>query len=292
MVTNGSIPLNQMVMRDGVYLWPSTAVKFDRFAAELVSLGYEDPRISTPLGGYRSLADQEEAKRLYGSGAATPGFSKHGLGRAFDVNNIGRYPDSVIARVGLKHGLVRNAYINGALEVWHFYDVDGIMPAGGGSTPISTSTQGDNDMRLFQVAPTVYFATSAGVTSVDNPDHLNVLRRLINSNPAAPDNFNGVERDWIISYINRAQNDNGRHTGILNEVRSIGAAGREHTQAALNNTGNALSKQIADKPIAAPAVVDAAALAVALAPLLKSVPIDYAAIAAAVNADASKRLAQ
>lgn len=137
MSSNGNIPIAQMVERQGLWLLPSTAAKFDLMDAWLVSLGYPHMVISQPYGAYRSYADQLAVKKIYGKGAATPGYSNHGLGTAWDINNIGHYPDARIAEAGVKFGLKRDAG-NGAggIESWHMHDYNQTVPAGSDDTPI------------------------------------------------------------------------------------------------------------------------------------------------------------
>ena len=51
-----------------------------------------------PLGAYRNYAGQVRCKKLYGSNAAVPGTSNHGLGHAVDV------ADHTMAALVDKHG--------------------------------------------------------------------------------------------------------------------------------------------------------------------------------------------
>jgi lysozyme len=60
-----------------------------------------------PLGAYRDFAGQVRCKELYGSNAATPGTSNHGLGHAVDV------ADHYMASLVDKHG---------GLFGWHHWD--------------------------------------------------------------------------------------------------------------------------------------------------------------------------
>lgn len=137
MVTNGRIPVGQMVVRQGLYLWPSTAAKFDLMDAWLVSLGYPHMIITQPYGAYRSIADQIIVKAQYGAGAATPGYSNHGLGAAWDIYNIEHYPTAIIDQACVKFQLRKDAG-NGAggIESWHMHDYNGVVPADSGITPI------------------------------------------------------------------------------------------------------------------------------------------------------------
>lgn len=149
MAINGAIPASQMAQRQGLWLWPSTAAKFDAMNADLVAHGYPAMVISKPYGAYRSLADQVAVKKIYGAGAATPGYSNHGLARAWDIYNISTYPAGVIAAYAKKHGLLIDAG-NGAggIESWHMHDADGITPASTTSTPLGADMaldQGDKD---------------------------------------------------------------------------------------------------------------------------------------------------
>ena len=60
-----------------------------------------------PLGAYRNYAGQVRCKALYGSNAATPGTSNHGLGHAVDVAT---------------HEMARLVDLHGGLFGWHHWD--------------------------------------------------------------------------------------------------------------------------------------------------------------------------
>jgi lysozyme len=60
-----------------------------------------------PLGAYRNYAGQVRCKKLYGSNAATPGTSNHGLGHAVDVAT---------------HEMARLVDRHGGLFGWHHWD--------------------------------------------------------------------------------------------------------------------------------------------------------------------------
>jgi hypothetical protein len=82
--------------------------------------------ISSPLGAYRTIADQVEAKRLYGILASVVGYSTHGFGAAFDEKDVA----AVAAKVGgiaaldaimARFGFARNASNgSGGTEEWHY----------------------------------------------------------------------------------------------------------------------------------------------------------------------------
>lgn len=171
MVTNGNISQSQMVQRQGLWLWPSTAAKFDAMNAYLVAAGYEHMVITVPYGAYRSLADQVAVKKIYGASAATPGYSNHGLARAWDIYNIEHYPTGVIPTAAAKYRLLIDAG-NGAggIESWHMHDADGIAPADSGSTPITNKIR--KPMYVYKGSGDVIYAI------IPTPDGRNGIKQL------------------------------------------------------------------------------------------------------------------
>lgn len=118
--------------------------------------------VSQPDGFYRSLARQVIVKQIYGKIAATPGYSTHGLGLAFDINNIGTISNAVGGLIQLdaimaRFGLVRDAG-NGAggIEQWHYrlVAVVNILSVATGTKleePIKTPNK-ENEMKAVQLA--------------------------------------------------------------------------------------------------------------------------------------------
>lgn len=204
MVTNGRIPVSEMVLRQGLYLWPSTAHKFDLMDAWLVSLGYDHMVITQPYGGYRSIADQIKVKAEFGKGAATPGYSNHGLGTAWDIYNIGHYPDSIIAQAGVKFGLRRDAGNGvGGIESWHMHDYNGIVPAGEDIDPIVTPPV----QKRKKSMSTLYHDQSTLVNGkeVDGT----TLYALAGDSPGTPANWletkgNALAVSWALDHGNSA----------------------------------------------------------------------------------------
>ena len=148
---NGHINLTEMAPCQGMYLWPSTAAKFAAMDADLAANGHPRMLITNPDGAYRSFDRQVVVKQQFGVGAATPGYSNHGLGRAWDINNISAYPAGIIPKFAATHGLAIDAPNGrGGIESWHMHDADGITPAALTATPIAAPIELDDDMIMIE----------------------------------------------------------------------------------------------------------------------------------------------
>lgn len=78
---------------------------------------------------YRSYSRQLAAKRIYGSNAATPGYSNHGLGRAVDLMSQGQRSSS--DRIGRTYGWHKSTS-DAAWEWWHLRGIRTMGSTGGG----------------------------------------------------------------------------------------------------------------------------------------------------------------
>lgn len=74
---------------------------------------------------YRSYSRQVLAKRIYGSNAATPGTSNHGLGRAVDLMTQAQRTSS--DRIGAQYGWLK-AWSDASWEWWHLRGVKTMRP--------------------------------------------------------------------------------------------------------------------------------------------------------------------
>ena len=261
MAANGRIPLSDLTsIGGGLYLEHTTAVAW--FAARVsvaVELGVE-PIVSSPDGAYRDYAGQVRQKQIWTAKgnpnmAAAPGYSTHGFGVTVDINNIGRFNLVQLERIMAKFGFKRTI----AKESWHFQYLGGYSaPAGSIGTPIE-----EDGLSAAEVS-----AIQAHTQAVAN----------------------NLARDLSAGITNHTQ---AVANNLLRDLSAVEAAGlgenREHAQAVANNLSRDLAALIVAQAAGDALVVNYDKLAAAIAPLLR---VDYAALAKAVNDDASKRLAQ
>lgn len=102
--------------------------------------------ITSPAGGYRDLALQEDMYRnpgKYGAthGVASPGHSVHGTGRCVDIYNWASVGTAKLDGFAAKRGFSRTI----AAEGWH-YQHDGTTTAGGDYTAFDNKKE-DDDMK-------------------------------------------------------------------------------------------------------------------------------------------------
>lgn len=127
MSKNGNLAQSDLTEVDGwAELTPRTAAAFLAACAFIVLHYSVRPRITKPYGAYRDLAMQRLVKRLYGILAATPGYSNHGLGIAFDMDNVTAIAravggiailDGIMARFGFNRNASNGS---GGIEEWHY----------------------------------------------------------------------------------------------------------------------------------------------------------------------------
>ena len=72
---------------------------------------------------YRSYARQVLAKKIYGSNAATPGFSNHGWGINVDLMN--RQQRWAVDKIGAKYGFAKR-WSDASWEWWHITNKSGV----------------------------------------------------------------------------------------------------------------------------------------------------------------------
>lgn len=110
-----AIPGRSRLRRDAAAAY--TAMHRESVRRFRVSLAIYDATIGR---GYRSLAQQYAAKRMYGSNAAYPGTSNHGLGLAVDLHT--RQQRWVIDQIGRLYGWRKTEAFH---EFWHINYVGG-----------------------------------------------------------------------------------------------------------------------------------------------------------------------
>lgn len=124
---NGRLRPEELQTVDGwANLTPATARAYNAAKSYILQHFGIPLIISDPYGAYRSIVDQISVKAIYHGLAATPGYSNHGLGIAFDMNNITTVSRAVGGQAALdaimaRFGFVRDAG-NGAggIEQWHY----------------------------------------------------------------------------------------------------------------------------------------------------------------------------
>jgi lysozyme len=126
MASNGRLPKKDLAQvyhpELTLYLRKDAAASFNTM--NLVARRLRVPLYATgPISAYRSYAQQVEAKRLYGSNAATPGTSNHGLGLAIDIP--GAAQQAMINRIGAKFGWQKK-WSDASWEPWHFKWREGV----------------------------------------------------------------------------------------------------------------------------------------------------------------------
>jgi len=126
MAANGKLPkkdLARVYHPDlTLYLRKDAAAAFNTM--NLVARRLKVPLYATgPISAYRSYDQQVEAKRLYGSNAATPGTSNHGWGLAIDIP--GTAQQQMINRIGAKFGWQKK-WSDASWEPWHFKWREGV----------------------------------------------------------------------------------------------------------------------------------------------------------------------
>jgi hypothetical protein len=142
MALNGRLNTADLMQVDGwAFLETGTAHAWNAAAAELLAVTGIRPIISSPIGAYRTYAQQVATKAEFiaqgkGNQAAYPGMSNHGLGTAVDVNNIGHFRQSTIDTIMLRHGFTRDV----TFESWHYHHVTNV-PSDNTSTASSSSTK-------------------------------------------------------------------------------------------------------------------------------------------------------
>lgn len=104
----------------------------------------------------------------------------------------------------LHHEIFKKGAIQTDANYWKYVDdspeayVGAASSAGNGNKP---KKKEDDDMKIFAVDGSFYFATSRGIVGVRNTSELGVLRAFIASEPNKEPAFNAVQRDWINYYL-------------------------------------------------------------------------------------------
>lgn len=157
MTANGKLADSQLVTVDGwARLTPNTAAAYTAAKNFIHTHHNVSPQITPPYGAYRDLATQVTVKHLYGRLAATPGYSNHGLGIAFDMNNVTTVSaavgglgklDGIMARFGFNRNASNGA---GGIEQWHYSLVAVVDLAGvGGMTPVEVEPLPEPEPKRF-----------------------------------------------------------------------------------------------------------------------------------------------
>ncbi len=115
MADNGRLPQSDLrPIAGGGYLVPEAAAAWNSLANFTYEKTGQKIAPKGPISSYRSYDQQVEAKRIYGSNAATPGTSNHGWGLAIDTAY-----DAVINQYGAPYGY-QKAWSDASWEPWHF----------------------------------------------------------------------------------------------------------------------------------------------------------------------------
>ena len=119
----GDVPGNNAgLIKAAAYRWK--ACHYEAVRRGLTPLNLTDGSVGRT---YRSYARQLLAKRVYGSNAATPGYSNHGWGLAVDLMSQGQR--NTIDRIGSKYGLAKR-WSDASWEWWHIKTNLGVGSAG------------------------------------------------------------------------------------------------------------------------------------------------------------------
>jgi hypothetical protein len=108
---------------------------------------------SGPISAYRSYEEQVQAKAEYGSNAATPGTSNHGLGMAVDLDTTAMR--AVIDKYGAQFGYSKS-WSDASWEWWHILYKPGVwngssaVSGGGGSVVLQVGSMGPAVVSLQQ----------------------------------------------------------------------------------------------------------------------------------------------
>lgn len=145
---NGRIPASALKALPGNNAGLLKPYAYAYWAWHYYSIKHGGPSLAIYDGSvgrtYRSLARQYLAKRVYGSNAATPGTSNHGLGRAVDL--MTRAQRAASDRWGAPFGWLK-AWSDAAWEWWHLRGVKQMGPA---STPDPLRALKGKDKRAAQ----------------------------------------------------------------------------------------------------------------------------------------------
>ncbi len=113
-----------------IYLEKNAAASWNAMRQFMLARGVGDIYPNGRISAYRTYEQQVEAKRIYGSNAATPGTSNHGLGLAVDLatqtmrTNLDRY--------GEQFGWAKK-WSDASWEWWHIKYRAGVWNGGSGS---------------------------------------------------------------------------------------------------------------------------------------------------------------
>lgn len=126
MASNGRLPKKDLARiyhpSLELYLRKDAAAAFNTM--NLIARRLKVPLYATgPISAYRSYEQQLEAKRLYGSNAATPGTSNHGWGLAVDIPETKQ--QIMINQIGAKFGWQKK-WSDASWEPWHFKWREGV----------------------------------------------------------------------------------------------------------------------------------------------------------------------
>lgn len=150
MAANGFIPLSQLapIPGSGPFGRPrlrrDAAAAYNALAEEaMVRWGIDMALNEGDVGrAYRSYPRQQLAKRVYGSNAATPGTSNHGLGINVDLET--RQQRWVIDKIGHLYGFSKR-WSDAAWEWWHITFKTGVWK---GRRPYPTLRWGKRGKRV------------------------------------------------------------------------------------------------------------------------------------------------
>ena len=133
------IPGRGRLRKPAAYAYSAMAARARR---DGVNLSIYDGSISR---SYRTLAQQYRAKQIYGSNAATPGTSNHGLGLAVDLHNWTQR--NWIDRRGAAYGWAKK-WSDASWEFWHLRWRGGIYKGAAPFRPLRYGSMGARVKRV------------------------------------------------------------------------------------------------------------------------------------------------
>jgi hypothetical protein len=120
-----------------LYLEKSAAASWNAMRQFMLARGVGDIYPKGPISAYRTYDQQVEAKRIYGSNAATPGTSNHGLGLAVDLASQAMRTN--LDRYGEQFGWAKK-WSDASWEWWHIKYRSGVWNGGSGGSSGTSST--------------------------------------------------------------------------------------------------------------------------------------------------------
>jgi hypothetical protein len=153
---NGQLPQSALSRiyhpTDTLYLENEAASAGNAMRSFMVTRGVGDIYPSGPISAYRTYAQQVQAKKDYGSNAATPGTSNHGLGLAVDLAT--QTMRSNLDKYGAQFGWAKK-WSDASWEWWHIKYRSGVWSGGAGSGGTSGNGTVSTVLRRGSTGPKV-----------------------------------------------------------------------------------------------------------------------------------------